>query len=92
MNSEEQERIIHKIIAKAWMDDDYKAALLADPTARLKEEGLEIPPGVEIHIVEDTENVHNMVLPLKPTPDELTENAHVLFLQSCPRRIVACRC
>jgi hypothetical protein len=88
MNSEEQERKWHKIIANAWMDDDYKRRLLADPTARLKEEGVEIASGVEVRIVEDTRDVQHMVLPLKPTAEELTENAYQLFL----RRFIACRC
>jgi hypothetical protein len=83
MNSEEQERKMQKIIVKAWMDDDYKQALLANPTSRLKEEGVEIPEGVEIHIVENTENVHHLVLPHKPTPEELTENDYQLFLTRC---------
>ena len=88
MNSEEQERKWQKIIVKAWMDDDYKRELLADPTARLKQEGVEIPEGVVIRIVEDTENVHHMVLPLKPTLEELTENGYQLFL----KRFDRCHC
>ena len=89
MNSEEQQRKWHKIIVKAWMNDDYKHALLADPTARLKEEGLEIAPGVEIRIVEDTRYVHHMVLPNKPTPAELMENDYQLFLKY---PMWTCRC
>lgn len=92
MNSEEQVRKTHKIIAKAWMDADYKRALLADPTARFKDEGVEIPPGVEIRIVEDTENVRHLVLPLKPTAEELTEHAHELFLARGSDILVCSRC
>jgi hypothetical protein len=47
MNSEEQVRKISKIIAKAWMDEEFKKKLLADPMASLKEEGAEISPGVK---------------------------------------------
>ncbi len=99
MNSEEQDRIMQKIIVKAWMDDDYKQALLADPTALLKEAGVEIHEGVKIRIVEDTNDLHHMVLPLKPTPEELREDDYQLFLMRCacssdrPIRIFSrCRC
>jgi len=99
MNSEEQDRIIEKIIVKAWMDDDYKQALLADPTALLKKAGVEIHEGVEIRIVEDTNDLHYMVLPLKPTPEELREDDYQLFLMRCTsssdrpiRPFYRCRC
>jgi Nitrile hydratase, alpha chain len=88
MNLEEQERKWQKIIVKAWMDDAYKRELLADPTARLKKEGVEIPKGVVIRIVEDTEKLQHLVLPRKPTSEELTENAYQLFLGCMCRPVV----
>jgi hypothetical protein len=45
MKPEEHARKVTKIIAKAWMDEGFKARLLSDPMATLKEEGVEIPPG-----------------------------------------------
>ncbi len=59
MKDEEQVRNIHKVIAKAWTDDGFKVRLLSDPATLLKEEGVEIPPGVEVRIVEDTVNVQH---------------------------------
>jgi hypothetical protein len=72
MNMQEQARKVEKIIAKAWMDEGFKQRLLSDPTATLKEQGVELAPGVEVRIVEDTVNVQHLVLPAKPI-GELSE-------------------
>jgi hypothetical protein len=66
MNQEEQTKKMQKIIAKAWMDDEFKQRLLSEPTEVLQEEGLETPPGVEIRMLENTDNLLYMVLPAKP--------------------------
>jgi hypothetical protein len=73
MEPEEHARRVSKIIAKAWIDEGFKARLLADPATTLKEEGLEISPGVKVQIVEDTANVQHLLLPAKPSTEELSE-------------------
>jgi hypothetical protein len=73
MGQEESARKIQKAIAKAWLDEGFKKKLLADPTASLKAEGVEIPPGIEIRIAEDTANSRNLVLPLRPSKDEVSD-------------------
>ncbi len=62
-----------QVVARAWSDPALKARLLADPAAVLKAEGLSVPPGVTVKVTENTEKVLNLVLPLKPTPAELSE-------------------
>jgi hypothetical protein len=57
-----------QLVARAWIDPIFKARLLADPAAVLKENGLEPPPGMQIQVVEDTDQVVH--LPLPPTPEE----------------------
>ena len=46
MADEEQGRaaIYGKIIAKAWRDSSFKAKLIADPQATLKQAGVPVPP------------------------------------------------
>jgi hypothetical protein len=73
MKYEENARKIEKIIATAWIDEGFKQRLLSDPAANLKEQGVEIPPGVEVRIVEDTETVQHLVLPMKPSSQELSD-------------------
>lgn len=66
MNKEEQGKKIGQIISKAWTDDAFRQKLLSDGAAVLKEEGLELPEGVDLRVVENTENVLYLVLPPKP--------------------------
>jgi hypothetical protein len=49
--------------------------LLADPAATLKAEGvnIEMPAGVTLKFVEDTDKLRHMVLPAKPADSELSE-------------------
>jgi len=56
-----------QLIAKCWADDAFKQRLLADPAGTLKVEGLEVPKGVSIRVLENTAQVFNLVIPLVPT-------------------------
>jgi len=60
------ENPMQRIIAKCWEDEAFKARLLADPAATLEAEGVEVPEGVTINVVEDTAQVHNLVIPAQP--------------------------
>lgn len=67
------------LVAKAWSDEDFKRRLLAEPAAVLEEFGIEPPRGVELQVVEDTDEVCHLVLPSSPagelTDEELTCSA-----------------
>lgn len=67
---------MRQIIVRAGTDEAFKRRLLADPAAVLKEEGVEIPAGLELRVVEDTGNVVHLVIPEPPPPplpDELSD-------------------
>ena len=51
-----------KAVAKAWTDDDYRAQLLADGTGAIKELGFAGPQGEHIVVVENSDDVHNVVV------------------------------
>ena len=57
-----------KVVARAWADPAYKAALLADPAAALAETGLSPPAGVALRVHENTPQTMHLVLPVAP-PD-----------------------
>ena len=67
MNQEERARKTSQIIAKSWADDGFKGRLLSNPMDTLKAEGVEIPAGVTVKVLENTSNVVHLVLPAKPT-------------------------
>jgi hypothetical protein len=62
-----------QLVAKAWDDPAFKQRLLADPAAVLKENGLKVPAGVQVKVVENTDKVVHLTLPAKPSPAELSE-------------------
>ena len=51
-----------KVVAKAWTDDDYRARLLDDGTAAVAELGFKGPQGEHIVVLENTPDVHNVVV------------------------------
>ena len=63
-----------KIIAKAWRDPAFKAELIANPAAALKAEGIDVPAGMTVTVVENTDKQFHLVLPPVPT-DELSHEA-----------------
>ena len=60
-----------KVIAKAWRDPAFKAELIANPAAALKAEGIEVPDGMAMTVVENTDKQFHLVLPPLPS-DELS--------------------
>ena len=51
-----------KVVAKAWVDDDYRQRLLADGTGAVNEMGFAGPQGEHIVVVENSDDVHNVVV------------------------------
>ncbi|MDT5007229.1 MAG: nitrile hydratase subunit alpha [Mycobacterium sp.] len=51
-----------KVIAKAWTDPDYRTRLLTDGTAAIAELGFGGPEGEHVVVLENTANVHNLVV------------------------------
>jgi nitrile hydratase subunit alpha len=51
-----------KVIAKAWTDPDYRTRLLTDGTAAIAELGFGGPEGEHVVVLENTTNVHNLVV------------------------------
>ncbi len=51
-----------KVVARAWGDADYRARLLTDATAAIAEMGYEGRQGEHMVVVENTPQVHNLVV------------------------------
>jgi len=65
MDREEMNKKAGKVIAKAWSDAEFKARLLANPAETLQAEGIEIPDGMKINAVENTNEQFYFVIPKK---------------------------
>ena len=51
-----------RVVARAWVDEEFKARLLAGGTAAIAELDLGGPEGRDIVVVENTPEVHNVVV------------------------------
>jgi hypothetical protein len=72
-NQEKQNRQMQQIIAKCWSDEAFKEKLVADPHATLAAEGVEIPEGVNIDILNNTADTFHLVIPAMPDDAELSD-------------------
>lgn len=90
MSGKEQRKTMGKIVTRAWADEKFKQRLLASPSETLKEEGVAVPPGVDVRVVENTDNVYYLVLPVKKMPGELSESdlRHVAGGGDCAPTVV----
>ena len=57
------ENPMQKIIARCWEDEEFKKRLMADLAKILGAEGVNVPDGVSIRVVEDTEQVRTLIIP-----------------------------
>jgi hypothetical protein len=71
MDREKTNKKMGQVIAKAWSDAEFKTRLLANPAETLQSEGIEIPAGVKVNAVENTNERFWLVIPNKP--DELSD-------------------
>jgi len=74
--NEVQKQWMH-LVSRAWADDALKHRLLTDPIPVLRENGIEVPAGVDVRVVEPSDRQLYLLLPPAPprstelTPDEL---------------------
>jgi len=65
------EQAYKSIITKCWAGPAFKQQFIADPVRILRSEGVAVPDGIKINVVEDTANEFTFVIP--PEPSELSE-------------------
>ena len=66
-NAKSHEELRAELIAKAVADNDFRALLVRDPKAAIKEAlGLELPESVAVHVHEETVTNAHVVLPPNP--------------------------
>ena len=71
---------MNALIAACWKDDALKQRFLSDPHAVLAEHGMDVPEGMNVNVVENTDTTVHVTLPAAPEghrelSDEELENA-----------------
>jgi hypothetical protein len=62
-----------QLVTRAWADETLKRRLLSDPMPLLREQGIEIPAGVEVHVVQDKDTISCMLQTQQLADGELTQ-------------------
>jgi len=64
----------NEIIAKCWQDAAFKQRFLSDPKKVLSEYQIDVPAGLDLQVVENTDKKMFITLPMKPPVGELSDN------------------
>jgi len=67
------EQTYKTILTKCWADPDFKQRLIAEPVKTLRAEGVTVPDGIQVTVVENTTSEFTFVIP--PEPSELSDQA-----------------
>ncbi|HBL14045.1 MAG TPA: hypothetical protein DD379_22165 [Cyanobacteria bacterium UBA11162] len=81
----EYQKAVSRLIARAWLDEEFKRRLIADPATVLAENQLTVPSGVQVRVNENAsvgsivglgEGVNSDAvyeIPLPAKPEDLTD-------------------
>ena len=75
LKHETVEQALNGVIVRCWTDAAFKAQLLADPLTVLREAGVDVPHGIQLRVLEDTDQTVHLVIPARPQalPEEALE-------------------
>ena len=60
-------RVQARIIAKAWKNEAFRKKLIKSPHKVLAGEGVDVPTGVKVKVMQNTAKVMHLVVPTKPS-------------------------
>jgi hypothetical protein len=55
-----------ELFAACWKDEALKARFMADPKAVLAERGIDVPDGIDVNVVENSDNTVHITMPAAP--------------------------
>ena len=62
----EETHNLTKLFAACWKDEALKARFMSDPKTVMAEYGMAIPDGIDLKVVENTDNCVHITLPACP--------------------------
>ena len=77
----EQRNQLAELFAACWKDDALKQRLMSDPKQALAEYGMDVPDGMDVKVLENSDNTVHITLPMAPdghhdlSDDEITAAA-----------------
>ena len=62
----DQRNALVQVFAACWKDEALKARFMSDPKAVMAEYGIDVPDGIDVNVVENTDNTVNITMPAGP--------------------------
>jgi hypothetical protein len=62
---------VKEAVRKSCLDQRFKDRLLGRPTQTLRSEGFDLPPGIEVEVLQDSDELLHLVLPFKAMLSEV---------------------
>jgi hypothetical protein len=88
LDGDRDRTIVSLAVARSWRDADYRAELLAAPRTVLTDEGLDVPDGVEVRVLEDTATVKHLRLTRTSALEQALETGQRSVYEDCELRVV----
>ena len=63
----EQKNALADLFAACWKDETLKQRFMSDPKAVLAEYGMDVPDGMDVNVVENTDNTVHITMPAPPS-------------------------
>ena len=63
----EQRKAMAELFAACWKDEALKQRFMADPKAVLAEYGMDVPDGMDVNIIENTDTTVHITMPAPPS-------------------------
>ena len=62
----EERNALAELFAACWKDEALKARFMSDPKAVLAEHGIDVPDGIDVNVVENSDNTVHITMPKAP--------------------------
>ena len=63
----EERNQLADLFAACWKDEALKQRFMADPKAVLAEYGMDVPDGIDVNVVENTDTTVHITMPAPPS-------------------------
>jgi hypothetical protein len=78
-----------RLVVRAWSDEAFKVRLLAEPAPALAEQGIALPPGMQVRVHENTAALVHLSLPPRPAEELSDEQLDAVAGGTPPARSAA---
>ena len=73
----EQRKKLADLFAACWKDEALKQRFMADPKTVLAEYGMDVPDGMTVNVVENTDNTVHITMPAPPSGHQDLSLIHI---------------